>query len=237
MTRPRSTTSQADELGAIIASLKARIQSLEISAHSHGGGPITPTGMVTTYAGVAAPAGWLICDGTAYDQNLYPSLFSIIGSAYNNASGQSSPPAGFFRVPDLRSRVAIGVGTGIGLSARNLAQSAGGETITIASANLPVHQHTIDHDHPNAPTGASTTNINHDHQIGFSFIGFASGGSIMATPNGTNPLTYASVASNPAHGHAVDLPNFTGSSGNGGFTNTAINTMNPFLALNYIIKV
>ena len=41
MTRPRSTTSQADELGAIIASLKSRVQAVELLAHtpcSGGGG-------------------------------------------------------------------------------------------------------------------------------------------------------------------------------------------------------
>ena len=41
MTRPRSTTSQADELGAILASLKARVQAVELLAHtpcSGGGG-------------------------------------------------------------------------------------------------------------------------------------------------------------------------------------------------------
>lgn len=41
MTRPRSTTSQADELGAILSSIKARVQAVELLAHtpcSGGGG-------------------------------------------------------------------------------------------------------------------------------------------------------------------------------------------------------
>lgn len=264
MTRPRSTTSQADELGAILASLKSRVQAVELLAHTPcggGGGGSTPTGLVSPYAGVAAPTGWLLCDGTAYDQTLYPDLFAAIGSSYNNASGQASPPAGFFRVPDLRSRVPMGAGTGIGLSNRALASSSGVETRTIASTNLPTHQHTIDHDHPNTTSGTVSAdhshsggtggiNANHTHGIGFSFIGFAAGGSVMATPNGTNPLTYPSltVSSDHAHGfstggisanhtHNTDIPNFSGSSGNGGFANTAIDIMNPFLSLNYIIKV
>jgi microcystin-dependent protein len=38
------------------------------------------------------------------------------------------------------------------------------------------------------------------------------------------------------HNHTVDLPNFTGSSGNGGFANTALNVVNPFLIVTFIIK-
>jgi microcystin-dependent protein len=202
----------------------------------------------------------LICDGTAYDQTLYPDLFLAIGSTYNNASGQPSPAAGFFRVPDLRSRVPIGVGTGIGRVARTLASSGGQETRQIASANLPTHQHAIDHDHPNTTsTGDSVnhthsgttnnTNISHQHGIGFSGVGYVPGGSIMATPNSANPLTYPSVAADPVHAHSfgtgvqstththnTDIPNFVGTSGNGGFANTAIDIMNPTLGLNYIIK-
>jgi microcystin-dependent protein len=239
VTRPRSTTSQADELGAILSSLKSRIQSVELLAHTPctgGGGSTTPAGLVSPYAGVAAPSGWLLCDGTAYDQTLYPALFAVIGSTYNNASGQPSPSAGFFRVPDLRSRMPIGAGTGLGLTNRPLTSSSGQETRQIASANLPLHQHSIDHDHPAAGGAATNTNINHGHGIGFSFFGHAAGGVITARPDGGNPLTYASVAADPVHSHTVDLPNFAGTSGNGGFANTALDIMNPFLALNFIIK-
>jgi hypothetical protein len=102
---------------------------------------------------------------------------------------------------------------------------------------LPLHQHSIDHDHPAAGGAATTTNISHTHGIGFSGVGYVPGGSIMATPNSANPLTYPSVATDPAHSHTVDLPNFAGTSGNGGFANTALDIMNPFLALNFIIKV
>lgn len=38
MTRPRSTTSQADELGAILSSLKSRVQAVELLAHTPCGG-------------------------------------------------------------------------------------------------------------------------------------------------------------------------------------------------------
>lgn len=307
MTRPRSTTSQADELGAMIASLKARLQAIELLAHtpcSGGGGgcpcpeqvllagdtmtgfltlnadptnalhastkqytdaqvatAVTPTGVVSSFAGVAAPSGWLICDGTAYSTTLQPNLFAVIGSAYNNASGQSSPAAGFFRVPDLRSRVAIGAGTGIGLTNRPLASSGGQETRQIASANLPTHTHSIDHDHPNTTSttvsanhthtfGTGGISANHTHGIGFSFFAHAGGGVITARPDGNNPLTYPTLTVSADHSHSgttagfsanhthnTDLPNFVGSSGNGGFANTAIDTIDPFLTLNYIIKV
>jgi microcystin-dependent protein len=241
------------------------MQAVELLAHTPcGSGPTptssTPIGLVSPYAGVAAPVGWLICDGTAYDQTLYPDLFLAIGSTYNNASGQPSPAAGFFRVPDLRSRVPIGVGTGIGRVARTLASSGGQETRQIASANLPTHQHAIDHDHPNTTStgdsvnhthGGTTADINqnHTHGIGFSFFAHAGGGVVTARPDGGNPLTYNSLTvssghnhnfgtggHSTAHTHNTDIPNFVGNSGNGGFANTAIDIMNPTLGLNYIIK-
>jgi microcystin-dependent protein len=52
----------------------------------------------------------------------------------------------------------------------------------------------------------------------------------------TNIGPFDSAGASVGHTHDVDLPNFTGDSGNGGFANTALGLMNPFLALNYIIK-
>lgn len=45
MTRPRSTVSQSDELGAILSSLKARLSSVELLAHTPCGSGPTPGGL------------------------------------------------------------------------------------------------------------------------------------------------------------------------------------------------
>lgn len=45
MTRPRSTTSPSDEMGAILSSLKSRLSSVELLAHTPCGGGPTPGGL------------------------------------------------------------------------------------------------------------------------------------------------------------------------------------------------
>lgn len=69
---------------------------------------IVPTGMVTPYAGAAAPTSWLICDGTSYLRATYPALFSAIGTTYGAADGTH------FNVPDLKGRTVFGVDAGHG---------------------------------------------------------------------------------------------------------------------------
>ena len=53
--------------------------------------PAAPVGSVTSYVGKldSRPAGWLVCDGTSYDQNKYPQLFPVLGTP---------------NVPDLRGQ-------------------------------------------------------------------------------------------------------------------------------------
>jgi hypothetical protein len=46
-------------------------------------------------------AGWLLCDGSSYLQTDFPDLYAVIGNTYNTVLGQSSPGAGYFRVPRL----------------------------------------------------------------------------------------------------------------------------------------
>jgi hypothetical protein len=46
-------------------------------------------------------AGWLLCNGDSYLQTDYPDLYAVIGNTYNTVLGQTSPAAGYFRVPLL----------------------------------------------------------------------------------------------------------------------------------------
>lgn len=82
---------------------------------------LPPTGSVMAYAGSAAPAGYLLCDGTSYLRSVYPALFAIIGTSYGSAD------VTHFTVPDLRARVPIGKAAA---TFTTLGQTGGGTTHT-----------------------------------------------------------------------------------------------------------
>lgn len=80
------------------------------------------------------PLGALECDGSTYARTDYPELYAVLDPAF-------IVDANTFRVPDLRGRVAIGVGT---LGSDTYAQGdVGGEARhTLAVTEMPSHAHT-----------------------------------------------------------------------------------------------
>lgn len=65
------------------------------------------TGMITMYAGNAAPTGFLLCDGSAVSRTTYAALFAVLSTTYGAGDGSTT-----FNVPDGRGRHFIGAGTG-----------------------------------------------------------------------------------------------------------------------------
>lgn len=53
-------------------------------------------GTIKAFAGSTAPAGWLICDGSAIDRVLYGALFNVIGETYGAGDGTTT-----FNLPDM----------------------------------------------------------------------------------------------------------------------------------------
>jgi microcystin-dependent protein len=74
---------------------------------------ISPAGLITPYAGDidTIPARYLLCDGSAYNQSVFPTLFSVIGHSYRTTEPLSND---CFRVPDLRGHNFIGMDLGSG---------------------------------------------------------------------------------------------------------------------------
>lgn len=64
-------------------------------------------GIISPYAGSASPTGWLLCDGSAVSRATYARLFAITSTNFGVGDGSTT-----FNLPDLRSRMPIGVGTG-----------------------------------------------------------------------------------------------------------------------------
>ena len=93
-------------------------------------------GEIRMFAGNFAPAGWMFCDGQLLSIAENETLFQLIGTTYGG-DGQDT-----FALPDLRGRLPIHQGQGPGLpSNRVLAESFGTETVTVTSAQMPIHSH------------------------------------------------------------------------------------------------
>ena len=65
------------------------------------------SGVIKPYAGVAAPAGYLLCQGQAVSRTTYAALFAVCGVAFGAGDGSTT-----FNVPNLQGRVPVGQLTG-----------------------------------------------------------------------------------------------------------------------------
>jgi microcystin-dependent protein len=94
-------------------------------------------GEIRTFPFNFAPVGWAICDGTLLSISQHTALFSLLGTFYGG-NGIST-----FALPNLLSRVPIGVGQGSGLSLRSQGQTGGTDTVQLTTATLPSHTHVM----------------------------------------------------------------------------------------------
>lgn len=241
---------------------------------------LTPTGMISPFAGSTAPDNWLLCDGANVSRTDYSRLFDLIGTTYGSGDGSTT-----FTLPDLRSRNPIGVGTGtfkftfasgdVNTSNEQITVTANEELITGRKVQLTTTG--------TLPTGLSLATdyyiikVDATHiQLASSLANAVAGTAINITAagSGTNTATGTlaartlgqkggeethanTIAETAAHTHPVTrvasqsniaTPGYgssllwfgDGSPGTGAASATggsgAHNNMQPFLALNYIIK-
>ena len=64
------------------------------------------TGIVTPFAGITVPTGYLLCDGQAVSRTTYSALFAVIGTSYGEGDGSTT-----FNVPNLIRRFVEGSDT------------------------------------------------------------------------------------------------------------------------------
>lgn len=179
--------------------------------------PTNPPGVMLPYGGNTAPSGWLLCDGKQYRIADYPQLYDAIGY---NFGGKSTLPVGYFKVPDFRGRVPMGLDNMGGdsadvvtaESADQIGSTDGLEKTEILVTNLPEHKH----------------NLRGDSLDQFYAIRDVSG-----TPADADAIVY-DAPTGTAGGQAL--------SNSGGILLTAeqtsgnpLNIMSPHLVVNYII--
>lgn len=153
---------------------------------------LTPTGSILAFGGSVAPAGWLLCDGTAYASITYPALSAVLGSQFNVSGGQVSPPAGQFRVPLLTGRVPVGRNSGE--IEFDIVGKTGGQKavlLTEAQSGLVAHGHSV-----------STSGTTNDNNVGHSH---AQQGAFGTTGQNLDHFHSGTTASDGTHDHSIDV--------------------------------
>ncbi len=72
--------------------------------------PANPPGEVMAFAGTTAPAGYLLCDGTAVSRTTYADLFAVIGIMYGAGNGTTT-----FNLPNYQGYFLRGKNNGAGI--------------------------------------------------------------------------------------------------------------------------
>lgn len=166
-----------------------------------------------------APKGWALCAGQLLPISQNTALFSLIGTYYGG-DGQST-----FALPNLQGRLPMGMGNGPGLSPRVIGEMAGTESVTLTTANMPTHTHpataTVGVQVSGVATSPATAPSTGNSYLGASGTGPASA-AIWSTDMNT-PVAMGGVSG------SVQV----GAAGNG----IPVETMNPFLALNFSIAL
>ena len=114
-----------------------------LGAEPEGAGGDIPIGGIIPFAGATAPSGFLLCNGQAVSRAIYNALFSQIGTAFGIGDGVTT-----FNIPDMRSRVPMGLDNYNGLpTGRVTSSNAGISPNALGSAGgsqyLPSHTHAI----------------------------------------------------------------------------------------------
>ncbi|ETN94853.1 Microcystin-dependent protein [Zhouia amylolytica] len=92
-------------------------------------------GEIKFFAGDFPPRGWAFCHGQLMAVSQYSGLFAVIGNRYGGNGGSS------FKLPDLRGRMPIGVGSGPGLSVYKEGDHGGMESVPLTVDQMPKHSH------------------------------------------------------------------------------------------------
>jgi len=182
-------------------------------------------GEIRMFAGNFAPLGWMLCQGQLLSISENEALFAVIGTIYGG-DGIST-----FALPNLASRVPVGMEQGPGLGNITLGQQVGAERVTLMATQLPPHTHVVDKNSVQVTNGIASNMLSTAHEP-------TKGKSLgVATNKGISTL-----------GYNQEVPNMTlheTSLRNEDLTKTTLpvgenqphNNMQPYLGINFIIAI
>jgi microcystin-dependent protein len=102
-----------------------------------------------------APQDWLFCDGSLQNIQTYQALYAVIGPYFGGDANTT------FALPDLRGRVAVGVGNDPSdLFDPVYASNGGTEGVVLTQSQLPSHTHALNAGITGASTRVATPNGN-----------------------------------------------------------------------------
>jgi microcystin-dependent protein len=134
------------------------------------------------------PEGWAACNGQLLSVQQNTALYSLLGIVYGG-DGKNN-----FGLPDLRGRVVLGQGLSTALPKTNYNMgnpTGNSETVTLTTAQMPMHTHTATIVNASATIKANSTSGNAANPGGRSTVlAGSSNGSIY---NGTAPDTTLNV--------------------------------------------
>ena len=202
-----------------------------------------PIGAILPYAGpgtippgktlVAAPYGYLFCDGSEVEIEKYRDLYNVIGTTYNGTTPLAG--VGTFRLPDLRGRFPLGKdnmkneelifnGAGVPVNSGGgnidrvpdtkadiLGEGAGQSSVSLTLSNLPEHEHSLQNAGVQYSVVRVDTAVNPPATTG-------------AGPTAPGQVQYLNTSG------GIKKPDSSFQLG------TAVGIMNPYLTINYIIR-
>jgi len=218
----------------IVSTHTTQIASIETTLATVTGGQvditeISPIGSMMPYAGISDPdPKWLIADGRSLLRVDYPSLFALVGTSF----GQGNTPGVTFALPNTSNRMILGIGALSG----PVGTTGGANSVTLANNQIPQHVHPLS---GNGATAAASTGSSGAHGHTWtngvpmqdtSGIGNLSSNNDAARDG--NPTNIDSNSGN--HSHPITLSGNTGTHYTTG--QSPVNILNPYLAMNFVIK-
>jgi len=87
------------------------------------------------FAGNFAPLGFATCDGQILPISQNTALFSLLGTNFGG-DGRST-----FGLPNLQGSFPMGMGSGEGLTPRDIGEIGGEAAVTLLTTQMPAHSH------------------------------------------------------------------------------------------------
>lgn len=232
-----------EDATAALARLQAELTDLRTTLTARASR--SPTGDIEPTVRTTAKAQTLLLQGQTINRVDYPVLWQWASDqALVGIAGLFTPGNGTttFGLPDFRGRVPIGSGT-LGSSSYPLGHLSGATTVTIAAANLPVHDHSV--------SASIANHSNHNHTFNTQQLG-GHGGHVENNniqrgtgPGGDHghPPSWGFDAGHHGHGGETTYNSAGSHSWNidvapfGSATPTGLDVRQPSIAINWLIWV